>query len=126
MEQRLPMDSISMQRYELPPPPVNKKSDVNAWNECVNNSKAQLEHQVSRILNLELLNEYGTGAWRAYNETLKSMLDQSEKQLENIKKNIQNVNLARKNEQTKAGETISLLEQRYYFHFISTTTNFLY
>ncbi|CAA9995633.1 unnamed protein product, partial [Nesidiocoris tenuis] len=47
LQQRLPMDTLSMKRYELPPPPANKMSDYSAWNECVENSMAQLEHQAT-------------------------------------------------------------------------------
>ena len=35
---RMPMDTLSMKRYELPPPPAGKMTDVAAWNECVDNS----------------------------------------------------------------------------------------
>lgn len=45
---RQPMDTLSMKRYELPPPPPGKMTDVSAWNECVENSMAQLEHQSTR------------------------------------------------------------------------------
>ena len=45
---RQPMDTLSMKRYELPTPPAGKMTDVAAWNECVDNSMAQLEHQRSR------------------------------------------------------------------------------
>lgn len=48
MQQRLPMDTLSMKRYELPPPPAGKMTDIAAWNECVENSMAQLEHQATR------------------------------------------------------------------------------
>ena len=61
---RSPMDTLSMKRYELPTPPAAKLSDVAAWNECVDNSMAQLEHQRTRITNLELMSEFGTEAWR--------------------------------------------------------------
>ena len=46
---RMPMDTLSMKRYELPPPPAGKMTDVAAWNECGDNSLAQLEHQRTRI-----------------------------------------------------------------------------
>ena len=49
MEQRIPMEMLSMKRYELPPPPPGKQTDANAWYECVENSYAQLEHQASRF-----------------------------------------------------------------------------
>ena len=45
---RQPMDTLSMKRYELPPPPPGKMTDVAAWSECVDNSFAQLEHQATR------------------------------------------------------------------------------
>lgn len=52
MEQRLPMEMLSMKRYELPPPPPGKQTDAAAWLECVENSYAQLEHQASRFLKI--------------------------------------------------------------------------
>ncbi|PSN36339.1 Pre-mRNA-splicing factor SPF27 [Blattella germanica] len=48
MQQRQPMDVLSMKRYELPPPPAGKMTDIAAWTECVENSMAQLEHQATR------------------------------------------------------------------------------
>ena len=77
MEQRLPMEMLSMKRlvsyildgwnsnqnntnfqrrfarYELPPPPPNKISDPAAWLECVENSYAQLEQQETRLIIVE-------------------------------------------------------------------------
>jgi len=57
------------------------------------------------------MSEYGAQSWRIYNQTLKTMLDQAEKQLEELKKNIQQINLARKNEQLFAGNQLRALEQ---------------
>ncbi|KAK3908443.1 Pre-mRNA-splicing factor SPF27 [Frankliniella fusca] len=48
MQQRQPMDVLSMKRYELPPPPGGKMTEIAAWTECVENSQAQLEHQATR------------------------------------------------------------------------------
>ncbi|KAK3104614.1 hypothetical protein FSP39_006206 [Pinctada imbricata] len=48
MQARLPMDMMSMKRYELPQPSAGKMTDVSAWNEAVENSQAQLEHQALR------------------------------------------------------------------------------
>lgn len=55
-------------RYELPAPSSGQKNDITAWQDCVNNSMAQLEHQAVRIENLELMAHYGTNAWKVYNE----------------------------------------------------------
>ena len=67
---RQPMDTLSMKRYELPTPPAGKMTDVAAWNECVDNSMAQLEHQRTRITNLELMSEYGTESWKVIDFTI--------------------------------------------------------
>ena len=48
VQNRLPMELLSMKRYELPQPPAGKMTDIAAWNECVDNSHAQLEHQALR------------------------------------------------------------------------------
>ena len=76
------MDMLSMKRYELPQPPAGKMTDVAAWQECVDNSQAQLEHQALRILNLEMMADFGIPAWKTYNDTLVSMIDAAQKQLQ--------------------------------------------
>lgn len=53
------MDSINTKRYELPAPPTSKLGELQAWQESVDNSLAQLEHQAIRSLNLELMSKYG-------------------------------------------------------------------
>lgn len=110
LSSRQPMDTLSMKRYELPPPPPGKMTDVAAWNECVDNSFAQLEHQATRLLNLELLSENGSEAWKCHNEELQRMLTRTQAQLADLKKAIQEVNWTRKNQQTKAGEELRHLE----------------
>nr|XP_045594529.1 pre-mRNA-splicing factor SPF27-like isoform X2 [Procambarus clarkii] len=107
---RQPMDTLSMKRYELPPPPPGKMTDVAAWGECVDNSMAQLEHQATRIMNLELMNEFGSEAWKAHNNVLQHMLTRSQAQLQECKKEIQELNWSRKSMQTKAGEELRHLE----------------
>ncbi|KAL4220943.1 Pre-mRNA-splicing factor SPF27 [Mactra antiquata] len=110
MQSRLPMEMMNMKRYELPQPPAGKMTDFSAWNECVENSQAQLEHQALRILNLELLQEYGSNAWKCYNEILVKMLEQAQKQLAELKKKIQEINWQRKSEQSEAGGKLKDLE----------------
>lgn len=39
------LESLSMKRYKLPAPSSSQKNDISAWQECVNSSMAQLEHQ---------------------------------------------------------------------------------
>ncbi|XP_072336669.1 pre-mRNA-splicing factor SPF27 isoform X2 [Scyliorhinus torazame] len=93
---RQPMELLSMKRYELPAPSSGQKNDITAWQESVNNSMAQLEHQAVRIENLELMSQHGSNAWKVYNE-----------------KQIQDLNWLRKNDQLAAGSKLREMESNW-------------
>ncbi|NWI21904.1 SPF27 factor, partial [Crypturellus soui] len=82
---RQPLELLSMKRYELPAPSSGQKNDITAWQECVNNSMAQLEHQAVRIENLELMSQHGCNAWKVYNEHLVHMIEQAQKELQKLR-----------------------------------------
>nr|XP_027796087.1 pre-mRNA-splicing factor SPF27 isoform X1 [Marmota flaviventris] len=81
---RQPIELLSMKRYELPAPSSGQKNDITAWQECVNNSMAQLEHQAVRIENLELMSQHGCNAWKVYNENLVHMIEHAQKELQKL------------------------------------------
>ena len=113
LSNRQAMDTLSMKRYELPTPPPGKMTDVQAWSECVDNSQAQLEHQRTRIMNLDLMLDYGGESWKIYNEVLQDMLNKTQAQLADVKKNIQEINWSRKNQQTQVGDRLKQLESNW-------------
>ncbi len=63
-----------------------------------------------RIANLELMLDYGCESWKQYNEVLQQMVRESQSQLAELKKDVQEVNWARKNQQTAVGEKLRGLE----------------
>nr|XP_033775266.1 pre-mRNA-splicing factor SPF27 [Geotrypetes seraphini] len=107
---RQPLELLSMKRYELPAPSSGQKNDITAWQECVNNSMAQLEHQAVRIENLELMSQHGCNAWKVYNENLVHLIEQSQKELQKLRKQIQDLNWQRKNIQLSAGGKLREME----------------
>ncbi|GJQ86510.1 hypothetical protein Trydic_g10410 [Trypoxylus dichotomus] len=113
LQNRLPMETMSMKRYELPPPPSGKLNEVNAWIECVDNSQAQLEHQAVRILNLQLMLEYCCPAWQRYLQTLSDCERTVSKKLTELKQSLQEVNWQRKSLQTKGGEQLRAHEAKW-------------
>lgn len=113
IQNRLPIEPLSMKRYELPPPPPGKISELSAWQDSVENSMAQLEHQAVRALNLELMLDYGCETWKVYLDILTTMLAKAQARLEDIKKEIQDVNWQRKSKQTQAGEKLRSLEEQW-------------
>lgn len=113
LQNRQPMEILSMKRYELPSPSAGKMTDIWSWNESVDNSMAQLEHQSVRIDNLEIMLRYGAEGWKQYNEILQQMLSNAQKKLMDLRKQIQEVNWFRKRSQTSAGEKIKNLESEW-------------
>lgn len=110
IQNHTPMESLSMKRYELPPPSAARLSDYTAWQEAVDNSMAQLEHQATRVMNLELMLEYGCESWKAYLELFTALQAKAQNQLQEVKKMIQDINWQRKNTQTQVGEKLKELE----------------
>ncbi|KAG8538273.1 hypothetical protein GDO81_022970 [Engystomops pustulosus] len=107
---RQPLELLSMKRYELPAPSSGQRNDITAWQECVNNSMAQLEHQAVRIENLEIMSQHGCNAWRVYNENLVRMIESAQKDLQKLRKRIQDMNWQRKNSQLTSGAKLREME----------------
>ncbi|KAG5679230.1 hypothetical protein PVAND_008810 [Polypedilum vanderplanki] len=103
------LDSMNTKRYELPAPPSGKLSEIQAWQESVDNSFAQLEHQAIRYLNLELLQKYGCESWKAALEVLVGLNAKAQKELQELKKEIQDVNWRRKTKQLQTGDRLNQL-----------------
>ncbi|XKL68864.1 hypothetical protein PGB90_006633 [Kerria lacca] len=113
MQQRIPMEVLSMKRYELPTPPPGRISDIVAWNECVENSYAQLQHQLIRINNLELLSEYGCEIWKNEVQFILKSVNEVQAKLHSLRKQIQEVNWNRKNIQMQVGDKLKELETKW-------------
>ncbi|OWR47754.1 pre-mRNA-splicing factor SPF27-like [Danaus plexippus] len=113
VQQRLPMEPLSMKRYELPPPPVGRLGEPTAWAEAVDNSHAQLSHQATRVLNLELQLQYSTEAWRSYLHVLQALVVKSQNVHAQLRKQIAAVNWERKRSQTASGARLRALRRRW-------------
>lgn len=44
----LPMAGLDIARYRLDEPPLNRRNDVTAWRDALENAHSQLEHQYNR------------------------------------------------------------------------------
>ncbi|EFJ49955.1 hypothetical protein VOLCADRAFT_104101 [Volvox carteri f. nagariensis] len=108
-----PMQPLDTVRYRLDPPPQNKRGDVNAWRQALENAHSQLEHQHLRILNQELLLKHGDKSWRAQVQHDEATIKSLEQQLTAIKKETDQLNRERKLQQLAAGAELSKLERHY-------------
>lgn len=57
--------------------------------DAVNNSRSQLEHQEIRIINLELLRDYGCNSWTLYLQQLQQISEQQQGKLHGLRQKIQ-------------------------------------
>jgi pre-mRNA-splicing factor SPF27 len=95
--------AIDTGRFRLDPPKplTNPDEQVASWKSAVNNSRAQLEHQQSRLLNLELINQFGANAWKLHNFQLEAEVKRLQEELQRRKQEIQDLNKQRKLDQVR-------------------------
>ncbi|KAJ3271334.1 Pre-mRNA-splicing factor SPF27 [Terramyces sp. JEL0728] len=79
-------DAIDLKRFQL--------NEIN-----LDNIKAQQEYQANRSINLELFSKYGNNQWKLHNYQMEQVNKIREKELEQLKQEIENVNVKRKQEQ---------------------------
>lgn len=108
------MPLIETERYNLNPPSSSQgKDNALAWQAAVDNAHAQLEHQKTRLINLELIQKYGSDAWRASNESLASHVAGVQSEAAATTQAVENLNRERKLQQIAAGRELKALEHQY-------------
>ncbi|KAI9138896.1 Pre-mRNA-splicing factor SPF27 [Paraphysoderma sedebokerense] len=109
-ESGVPMEKLDLTRYNLEPP---KESTLESWKRAYDNSLAQLESQKNRIMNLELLQKYGSNAWLYRNYQLEKLLALVQKNIDEAKEAVLEVNKKRKMDQLQTQSTLFTLSTRY-------------
>ncbi|TPX72778.1 hypothetical protein SpCBS45565_g00369 [Spizellomyces sp. 'palustris'] len=89
------------------------ESTVEAYKLAVENACAQLEHQNTRMVNLELVHTFGSNAWKLHCFQLEYLKKKVDVQVEQIKKEVLEVNRERKMGQMKTGQTLQTLTYKY-------------
>ncbi|KAJ2496772.1 hypothetical protein GGH96_005607 [Coemansia sp. RSA 1972] len=103
---------FSTDRYNISAP-TSDTASVQEWEAASNNAASQLEHQTTRIDNLELLQNFGAQAWKLSNHQKEQLLSSIENKTQKLREEGVHVNKARKYEQTEAGVKLRELEERW-------------
>ena len=79
----------------------------------MNNARAQLAQQENRILNLELLGQFGATAWKAHNSHLEGLLESLRTQLEVLRAEILEINSQRREAQVEVSGSLASMERKW-------------
>jgi pre-mRNA-splicing factor SPF27 len=88
-------------------------NDVQDWKQALDNAEAQLEHQGNRVMNLELLAQYGSKAWQVHNFQLEGMLDVLKSELQTLKDQILGLNQERQEAQMEVAGSLQSMESKW-------------
>lgn len=99
-------------RYSLPAPVGSTSLD--AWKAAHDSSLAQLEHQRLRGINGQILGSaVGANAWRIQNFSLENTLERIEKEGEELRSVVEDLNRERKRSQESGGVVLSRMEKKW-------------
>mmetsp|Transcript_22824 Transcript_22824/g.32856 ORF Transcript_22824/g.32856 Transcript_22824/m.32856 type:complete len:216 (-) Transcript_22824:1833-2480(-) len=113
IEAGLPADEVDF-GWKFPTPvPVANSKQAEAWQIALDSADAQYQARVEKMLNLELLQKYGSNSWLLANRELELAIASVKAELDATKKDVENVNRKRKNEQLRYGKELKDLRARY-------------
>ena len=103
---------FSTRRVKVAAP--EKETDVTGWEAALAGAEAEHGYLRGRLLQLQLQKKYGKDAWVAHNDLVAHNAAFVERELEETRIEVNEVNLARKREHGAAGKRLDRLEARYH------------
>lgn len=97
---------LDTSRKSIDPPPQALQHDLHAWKQANSRAKAELEHQLTRITNLELASKYVATAHRIRNQTLGELKVVIEAKVEEQNKIVDEINKKRKLDQVSCQDEL--------------------
>lgn len=105
-----PLPAFDTTRYQLPAPATDSADD---WHKAVQNADSQLTHQHVRLLNLELLQQFGSNAWLLSLKQQEQLLKSIENATQRYRQEGMQINRERKQMQMAVGEQLREMEARW-------------
>ncbi|GAB5358829.1 hypothetical protein AAMO2058_000492400 [Amorphochlora amoebiformis] len=106
-----PKTPFNSERYQVIPP---KSDDIKEWKAALKRAQTALEHQTTRVINLELMKRYGSNSWRAYADILGEHQEILSKYLKEQKHEIREMNRKRKASQLAVAPQIQQGEKKWF------------
>lgn len=113
IEAGVKMEPLDETRMSIEPPRLHEQNSLEAWNKCVDNASAQLEHQHHRVQNFRLAVKHAPAVWKAHNARTDVYIKMAEARLKEVQAEITKVNQRRKLQQEKAKVNLDRLSKQY-------------
>ena len=109
-----PGEGLDSTRYTLPAPHGKAAQSVHAWQEAHRSALAQLEHQRLRLMNGQILqSSVGSNAWKIQNFTLENTVQRIDKESEDLRAEVEDLNRERKKSQEAGGAVLTRMEKKW-------------
>ncbi|KAI9913859.1 hypothetical protein PsorP6_006119 [Peronosclerospora sorghi] len=95
------LNAIDMRRYNVLEPTGKHAKSLEAWEQAVKQLQVAIEHQSSRVINLELQQGYGTKLAKVRTAVMGGMNQQYERAVEEVKAGSVEINRARQQDQMR-------------------------
>ena len=107
------MAGLDQERYRLPRPAEGaQQADAGAWRGALRNAQAQLQHQDTRLVNLELMKTFGVRAWRAHGEAQAQLTAAAEARRDAARAAAEGLNVRRRTVQERHADKLVRLGRK--------------
>merc|ERR1712060_540122 len=106
-----PLGAIDTSRYKIEQPPGLSAQDHGAWKKAGESVQAQLEYNRLRLINLELLERYGSKAWVAHSIMARAAEHSITTEAASLRSKREAVNKKRKLDQVSCGNELRKLNR---------------
>ncbi|KAF0718844.1 Aste57867_1442 [Aphanomyces stellatus] len=111
------LDVIDTNKYRVAAPTPsqlkqNQEAQLAAWQHATDTAKVAIEYQQTKILNLEMQNKYGASRWKLQVGVMHGINERCKDELEDVRKETEGVNMARKEEQMLNASKLRGLERK--------------
>ncbi|KAK8830536.1 hypothetical protein WA577_004268 [Blastocystis sp. JDR] len=106
IKEKKPLQGFDVNKYTLEEPSGDIALSEEAWKKSIEAAKIQLEYQKDKMENLQLLEQFGSNAYRMQNDCIDASNEKMDRDLADLQEKTGVVNRKRKMDQEAAGEKL--------------------